>query len=95
MRAVSGLFLAAYGVFRFSIEFIRIPDAHLGYLAFGWFTMGQALSLPMIIAGIALLVWAYVRPVSIEPVRVSKPAPAPARARPATGKSRRRRRKQQ
>ncbi len=54
--AVSGLFLLGYGVFRSSIELIREPDAQLGYLAFGWVTMGQALSLPMILLGIILLV---------------------------------------
>lgn len=57
--AVSGLFLIGYGVFRFSLEFVREPDAHIGYLAFGWFTMGQVLSLPMVLAGIVLLVLAY------------------------------------
>lgn len=57
--AVSGLFLLGYGIFRSSVEFVREPDAHLGYLAFGWVTMGQLLSLPMIIFGIVLLVLAY------------------------------------
>ncbi|MGM0677648.1 MAG: prolipoprotein diacylglyceryl transferase [Pseudomonadota bacterium] len=57
--AVSGLFLIFYGLFRFLVEFVREPDAHLGYLAFGWVTMGQLLSLPMILAGIAIMVWAY------------------------------------
>lgn len=52
----SGLFALLYGVFRFGIEFIRQPDAHLGYLAFGWLTMGQILCLPLIIIGIWLLV---------------------------------------
>jgi phosphatidylglycerol:prolipoprotein diacylglycerol transferase len=40
------------------VEFAREPDAHLGYLAFGWVTMGQVLSLPMIILGAGLLRWA-------------------------------------
>ncbi|HIP53755.1 MAG TPA: prolipoprotein diacylglyceryl transferase [Chromatiales bacterium] len=57
--AVSGLFLLVYGVFRFLIEFVRLPDAQLGYLAFGWVTMGQILSLPMILFGALLLVLAY------------------------------------
>ena len=43
-------FLFWYGVFRFSIEFIRTPDVGLGYLAFG-LTMGQILSIPMIAIG--------------------------------------------
>ena len=55
MMAVSGLFLLVYGLFRFAVEFVRLPDAHIGYLAFGWFTMGQVLSLPMIAGGLLLL----------------------------------------
>ena len=57
--AVSGLFLLGYGSFRFLVEFVREPDRQLGYLAFDWFTMGQALSLPMVVGGIALMWWAY------------------------------------
>ncbi|QGU33579.1 prolipoprotein diacylglyceryl transferase [Thermochromatium tepidum] len=57
--AVSGLFLLGYGVFRFLVEFVREPDAHIGYLAFGWLTMGQLLSLPMVVGGGLLLVLAY------------------------------------
>jgi phosphatidylglycerol:prolipoprotein diacylglycerol transferase len=57
--AVCGLFLLLYGCFRFAIEFVRVPDVQLGYLAFGWVTMGQILCLPMIAGGIALMVWAY------------------------------------
>jgi phosphatidylglycerol:prolipoprotein diacylglycerol transferase len=57
--AISGLFLICYGCFRSFVEFFRQPDAQLGYLAFGWLTMGQLLSLPMIIAGVMLMLWAY------------------------------------
>jgi phosphatidylglycerol:prolipoprotein diacylglycerol transferase len=57
--AVSGMFLLFYGIFRFLVEFYRIPDAHLDYLALGWVTMGQILSAPMILAGLVLLVIAY------------------------------------
>lgn len=53
--AVSGMFALWYGIFRFAIEFVRQPDAHLGYIAFGWLTMGQLLSLPMIFVGLFLL----------------------------------------
>lgn len=53
--AVSGMFALLYGVFRFLVEFVRVPDAQLGYLAFGWLTMGQALSLPLIALGLILL----------------------------------------
>jgi phosphatidylglycerol:prolipoprotein diacylglycerol transferase len=59
--AVSGVFLLLYGVFRFGVEWVRLPDAHIGYLAFGWLTMGQVLSLPMVLAGGFLLLWAYRR----------------------------------
>jgi phosphatidylglycerol:prolipoprotein diacylglycerol transferase len=57
--AVSGLFLLGYGIFRFSVEFIREPDQHIGYLAFDWFTMGQLLTLPMILFGTVLMIMAY------------------------------------
>lgn len=59
--AVSGLFLACYGIFRFLVEFVRQPDPQLGYLAFDWLTMGQVLSFPMILAGAVLIVIAYRR----------------------------------
>jgi len=59
--AVSGLFLLLYGIFRSSVEFFREPDAHLGFLAFHWLTMGQLLSAPMILAGVVLLLLAYYR----------------------------------
>ena len=57
--AVSGLFLLGYGSFRFTTELFREPDAHMGFVAFDWMSQGQALSLPMIIAGIAILIFAY------------------------------------
>ena len=53
-----GTFLILYSVFRMLIEFVREPDVQLGYLAFGWVTMGQVLSLPLLLAGIALVVYA-------------------------------------
>lgn len=53
-----GTFLLLYGVARFCIEFVRQPDAQLGYLWGDWLTMGQALSIPLIVAGVALLVYA-------------------------------------
>ncbi|MDR9439641.1 MAG: prolipoprotein diacylglyceryl transferase [Halomonas sp.] len=60
---VSGLFLLLYGVFRFLVEFVRRPDAHIGFIAFGWVTMGMLLTLPMIAAGIALIVWSRRQPI--------------------------------
>ncbi|KVF02634.1 prolipoprotein diacylglyceryl transferase [Burkholderia vietnamiensis] len=60
MGAVSALFLIGYGLARFTVEFAREPDDFLGLLALG-LSMGQWLSLPMIVSGIAMLVWAYRR----------------------------------
>ena len=53
-----GAFLVLYGIFRFLIEFVREPDVQLGYLWGGWLTMGQVLSAPLIVAGVALLIYA-------------------------------------
>jgi phosphatidylglycerol:prolipoprotein diacylglycerol transferase len=60
MGAVSGLFLLGYGTMRFVAEYAREPDAFLGLLA-GGLSMGQWLSVPMIVAGIAMMAWAYAR----------------------------------
>ncbi|MFI3188949.1 prolipoprotein diacylglyceryl transferase [Crenothrix sp. D3] len=57
--AATGLAVLLYGCFRFFIEFFRVPDAHLGYLALDWLTMGQILSTPMIIIGGLLMYFAY------------------------------------
>jgi phosphatidylglycerol:prolipoprotein diacylglycerol transferase len=54
--AVSGLFGLLYGLFRFGVEFVREPDIQMGFIAFDWLTMGQILSLPLIVAG-AVLMW--------------------------------------
>lgn len=51
--------MVGYGLCRFVVEFIREPDAQLGYLWGGWLTMGQVLSLPLVIAGIVLLIYAW------------------------------------
>jgi len=58
--AVSGLFLMIYGVVRFGVEYTREPDSHLGLL---WFdlSMGQWLSVPMVVAGILLLMASKVK----------------------------------
>ena len=57
--SLAGIFFILYGVFRILIEFLRQPDAQLGYLFGDWLTMGMLLSAPMIIAGAALLMYAY------------------------------------
>jgi phosphatidylglycerol---prolipoprotein diacylglyceryl transferase len=59
--APSGLFLVIYGLARLSVEFVRLPDANIGYLYGGWLTMGMLLTLPMLAAGAALLLLAYGR----------------------------------
>ena len=54
-----GVFVLGYGIVRFLIEFVRVPDAQLGYLFGGVITMGQILSLPLIVAGAALIWYAH------------------------------------
>lgn len=61
VMAVSGVFAIFYSLFRFTVEFWRLPDAHLGYLAWDWLTMGQLLSLPLFLVGVTLLWLAYGR----------------------------------
>lgn len=53
-----GVFVMGYGIVRFLIEFVRVPDAQLGYLLGGVITMGQLLSLPLVVAGAVLIVYA-------------------------------------
>ncbi|HEU0198125.1 MAG TPA: prolipoprotein diacylglyceryl transferase [Nevskiaceae bacterium] len=60
--ALAALFLLGYGVVRFAVEFVRLPDPQFGYLFWGWVTMGQVLSTPMILGGLGLLVYAYRHP---------------------------------
>lgn len=71
---VSGLFALFYGVFRFGVEFVREPDAQLGYLAWGWLTMGQILSLPLILLGVVLLLASRSAP-TLPPRVVADPVP--------------------
>jgi phosphatidylglycerol:prolipoprotein diacylglycerol transferase len=66
LMSVSGLFLLFYGIFRFLIEFVRVPDVQLGYLAGGWLTMGQILSTPMIVIGAFMLWWSHRKPQAIQ-----------------------------
>jgi len=54
---VSGMFLVLYSIFRFVAEFARQPDAHLGFIALEWMTMGQLLSVPMLLAGLGIMYW--------------------------------------
>ena len=64
--AVSGLFALLYGAFRFAVEFVRVPDQQLQYLAFDWLTMGQLLSLPLVALGLFLL-WLSRRSPTLQP----------------------------
>ena len=64
--AVAGLFTLLYGVFRFLVEFVRVPDQQLDYLAFGWLTMGQLLSVPLILLGLVWL-WCSRRAPTLQP----------------------------
>lgn len=59
--AFIGVFLILYGCFRFLIEFVRQPDAQIGYLYGDWLTMGQVLSAPLVVIGVAILVFAIMK----------------------------------
>ena len=63
---VSGLFALMYGVFRFIVEFVRVPDEGV-YVAFGWLTKGQILSVPLVLLGLYLL-WLSRRAPTLQPV---------------------------
>lgn len=69
--AVSGLFALLYGCFRFLVEFVRMPDAKPGYIAFGWLTMGQLLSVPLILLGLYWL-WRSRRSPTLQPLVAPK-----------------------
>lgn len=64
--AVAGMFALLYGCFRFLVEFVRLPDEQIGYLAFDWLTMGQVLSMPLIVLGLILL-WLSRRAPTLQP----------------------------
>ena len=59
--APAAVFLLCYSLARISVELVRVPDAQLGYLAGDWLTMGQLLSLPMLLGGVVLWIVAHVR----------------------------------
>lgn len=72
--AVAGLFALLYGCFRFLVEFVRLPDPQIGYLAFGWLTMGQVLSLPLVLLGLVLL-WRARSAPTLQPQPATPAAP--------------------
>ena len=57
--APTGMALSLYGCFRFIVEFFRMPDAHSGFINIDWLSMGQILSIPMILIGAGLVWYAY------------------------------------
>ena len=61
LMAPTGLFLVLYSLARITVEFWRVPDQHINYLAGGWLTMGMLLSLPMLLIGLTLMFMAYRR----------------------------------
>lgn len=67
-----GWMVMLYGIFRIAVEFFREPDVQLGFIAGDWVTMGMLLSVPMVIAGVALVAWA--RRVALPQAGSSRPA---------------------
>ncbi len=65
-----GAFLVLYGLFRILMEFVRQPDAQLGYLFGDWLTMGMVLSVPLVLVGAVLLTYAHIRQLPEEGVSV-------------------------
>jgi phosphatidylglycerol---prolipoprotein diacylglyceryl transferase len=59
--APTGLFLLVYGIARFTVEWVRLPDANIGYLAGQWLTMGMLLTIPLILIGAGMMMYAYRR----------------------------------
>jgi phosphatidylglycerol:prolipoprotein diacylglycerol transferase len=57
--APTGLFLVVYGCARFTVEWVRLPDANIGYLVGEWLTMGMLLTIPMILGGVVMMIYAY------------------------------------
>ncbi len=68
--AISALFVMIYGIFRFMVEFVREPDAHIPELIFGWMTRGQLLTTPMIAIGLGVFIWAYTKGFGVAPIPV-------------------------
>ncbi len=58
---VAGIFAIGYALSRIAVELVDLPDVQLGYLYGGWLTMGQLLSLPILVAGLILVTYAATR----------------------------------
>jgi phosphatidylglycerol:prolipoprotein diacylglycerol transferase len=95
VMAVSGVFLVGYALTRSIVEFVRVPDQHLGYLALDWLTMGQILSVPMLLAGAVITYWAYRSGVVVETITepVAAVSAQPHSVQPAGTKRSRKRKK--
>ncbi len=70
--AALALFLILYGLARFTVEWVRLPDADIGYLAGSWLTMGMLLTTPMILAGVLLMLYSYARAVPSGNMRLAR-----------------------
>jgi phosphatidylglycerol:prolipoprotein diacylglycerol transferase len=77
---IAAMFLIAYGILRFVVEFTRAPDAQLGYLHFGWLTRGQELSVLLSLIGVAIWIYLGYRPA---PPPVAAPVASAAPPKPA------------
>lgn len=75
----SGCFALLYGIFRFAVEFVREPDTQIGYFANDWLTMGQLLSIPLVITGLVFLYMSHSAPVL--PVQLPSQTPNKAEAK--------------
>ena len=73
---LSGSFLIGYALSRMVVELFRQPDAHIGFLI-GGATMGQLLSIPMLLGGLALIFWALSRPAQSGPKSGGEKTSAP------------------
>lgn len=90
---LSAVFIIGYGLSRFLVEFVRVPDAQLGYLAFGWLTMGQILTIPMIVGGLWVWYYSYLKPTALAKfltkTKVAKPARSQSNAQAKNSKKKR------
>lgn len=82
------VFLVFYGAFRIALEFVRQPDAQLGFLWGGWLTMGMVLSAPLVLSGVALFVYARIQnaPEQGKPLTIN-PASSESSESPADSKA--------
>lgn len=62
---VAGTFAIGYALSRLLVEQVRLPDDHIGYLWNGWLTMGMVLTMPMLLAGLIMVIYARSRPISL------------------------------